>query len=157
MVGIGQPKGMSDEPALQPIDLILVNKACSSDWRHNTGSVLKRDALHRRLIIMLSKRNQMLCNFYYLSQSRLCECVHVKVLPAGVRAPSCTPPAQPGIILCRTSGMHMQRNTCRTAQSLTCLYQPRALDPYLFTLISYLFIFLPVRPPRKHISQQLTR
>lgn len=37
MVGIGQPKCMSDEPALQPIDLILVNKACSSDWRHNTG------------------------------------------------------------------------------------------------------------------------
>lgn len=75
--------------------------------------------------------------FYHLSQSRLCECVHVQVLPAGVRAPSCTPPAQPGIILCRISGMHMQRNTCRTAQSLTCLYLPRAPDPYLFTLISY--------------------
>lgn len=41
MVGIGQPKGMSDEPALQPIDLILVNKACSSDQGHNTEECLK--------------------------------------------------------------------------------------------------------------------
>lgn len=79
MVGIGQPKGMSDEPALQPIDLILVNKACSSDWRHNTGRVLKRDALHTRLIIMLSKRNQMLCNFIIFHKGgcvSVCVCKH---------------------------------------------------------------------------------
>lgn len=31
IVGIGNPKGMSDEPTLQPIDLILVNQACGSE------------------------------------------------------------------------------------------------------------------------------
>lgn len=36
--GIGEPQSMSDQPTLQPIDLILVNQAYSSEWRDNTGS-----------------------------------------------------------------------------------------------------------------------
>lgn len=46
IVGIGKPQSMSDEPTLQPIDLILVNQACSSEWRDNTGIWLLRDTIY---------------------------------------------------------------------------------------------------------------
>lgn len=46
MVGIGKPQSMSDEPTLQPIDLILVNQACSGEWRDSTGSWLLGGEIH---------------------------------------------------------------------------------------------------------------
>ena len=33
-VGIGIPQSMSDEPTLQPVDLVLVNEAYKSGWGH---------------------------------------------------------------------------------------------------------------------------
>lgn len=36
IVGIGKPQSMGDQPSLQPVDLILVNQAYSSEWGDNT-------------------------------------------------------------------------------------------------------------------------
>lgn len=34
VIGVDQPKNMSDDPTLQPVDLILVNQACGRNQRH---------------------------------------------------------------------------------------------------------------------------
>lgn len=44
IVGIGKPQSMSDQPTLQPVDLILVNQAC--EWGDNTGGWVLRDTIN---------------------------------------------------------------------------------------------------------------
>lgn len=36
MVGVGEPQSVSDEPALEAVDFILVNKACRDKRRGKT-------------------------------------------------------------------------------------------------------------------------
>lgn len=67
IIGVCKPQSMGDDPTLQAIDLILVNKTLGEEENKYTL---------RRNKTFLSQ----------LFQGRR------KDIPAGVRAPSCTPP-----------------------------------------------------------------
>lgn len=74
ILGVGKPQSMSDEPALQPVDLILIDQTYS---RIQLVRFYRHCVIHNFSLCM----NQLICCVLIIS-------VLLCMIPAGVRAPS---------------------------------------------------------------------